>query len=201
MNAVCGTHSFLPLSAPGSVPEKSLLSSYHSLKFHIHSVGDVCGSYAREHPKGRPVSGACRGEQLSPVTETWVSSIRARPSFSTPLSFSPVSYNTHGSRRPFTDPYRGHGIRGLGSGCPGARHESQIFSQQPHKAVSPNCACLPDGISFSSLLLPLPAHLCGRKDRLMGIVLIWCHHAGIRSRTLCVTGKLSATEPRPWPGN
>lgn len=68
----------------------------------------------------------------------------------------------------------------------------QIFSQQLHKAVSPNCVCLPHGISFSSLLLPLPAHLCGRKDRLMGIVLAWCRHAGIRSRTLCVTGKLSA---------
>lgn len=35
----------------------------------------------------------------------------------------------------------------------------------------------------------------------MRIVLVWGHHAGIRSRTLCVTGKLSATEPWPWPGN
>lgn len=46
---------------------------------HLLSVGDICGSHAGEHPKGRSVSGACRGGQLSPVTETWVSSIRARP--------------------------------------------------------------------------------------------------------------------------
>lgn len=110
VNAVYGTLLFLPpalrswLCARGELV-KLLLQPKVS---HPLSVGDVCGSHAVEHPKGRPVSSTCRGGQLSPVTETWVSSMGQDPSFLTLLSFSPVSYNTHGSRRPFSDPYRGH---------------------------------------------------------------------------------------------
>lgn len=110
VNAVYGTLSFLPLAlcswlcARGELV-KLLLQPKVS---HPLSVGDVCCSHAVEHPKGRPGSSTCRDGQLSPVTETWVSSMGQDPSFSTLLSFSPVSYNTHGSWRPFTDPYRGH---------------------------------------------------------------------------------------------
>lgn len=186
VNAVCGTHSFLPLSAPGCVPEESLLSSYYSLKFHIHSGEDVCGGHAREHPKGRPVSGACRGRQLSPVTETWVLSIRARPLLLDSCLFlqSPITHTAPGDPSLTLTEATAFVVWVQVALVPGM--SLQIVSQQLHKAVSPNCVCLPDGISFSSLLLPLPAHLCGRKDRLMGIVLVWCHHAGIRSRTFCV---------------
>lgn len=56
VDAVCGTHSFLPLSAPGCVPEESLLSAYSSLKFHIRSQWEM---YVVATPESIPKAGRC----------------------------------------------------------------------------------------------------------------------------------------------
>lgn len=127
------------------------------------SVGAGCGSHAEERPEGRSVSKARRGGRLSAVTETWVlGHLLMHTSFTEPHS----------------RPRRSVGWLQVALA---SDISLKILSQQLRGALSPSHVCLQDGISFSSVPLPLHAHLrivfchlSGREDRLVAVVLLVC---------------------------